>query len=515
MKKKVLALLLSLCLGCAVWGCGRTETPGGEDNPGGDPSDDRPVVSAARTIFYGDDNGEVLHNPLMGWSYYGSPDEIIRYGIPDAFDVGIIRCSWDEIEATRGQFDFRNLTNAIHRLRNDGKMVYLRLYLMPDDVWNIAGYPAWVKDVEGVGEFKDASINNGAYKFQHPDYGNAVYRGLVKTFLERVAAEYPDGAVDVIDARAYGLYGEWDSEWGNYWDKTDPDYKIKKQKVLNDIVAVYADAFKDYDRTKIALNVPSVTYSTEEEKAAYEKEGAYDAAMKAGFALRFDAVETVYHQNYFYEWLRAKNYPATPVFAESCYGWDTEKLSIDSAYRSFCLARSNVATFGFFKGNYEAATDFNPDFYTDTMRPSDRYYDEEEDTYYTIGYRIRPERISFNKEANTGGKIHFESSWVNTGWGVLYNDYPLALSLSDADGKEVYVAIRDDFDITGLIRESAPYAYSTAFNLPGADVLPAGVYTVRVALVDKYDNNRSAIAMPLSTDSNETRDYAIGTITLK
>ncbi len=500
--KKIICLLLTFCLGLAVpAACGKT--------PEGDT---RPIISRGKVAFYGDDNGERLHNPLMGWSYYGFPEEIAKYGIPDDFDVGIILCSWDQMEKQRGIFDFSLLTKAIDRLRKDGKTVYLRLYLMPDDVWEIEGYPAWVKYVPDVGTFKDAKIfnNNKDYYFQHPEYSNPVYQNLVKTFLTALCAEYEDGAIDVIDSRAYGLYGEWDSEWGNYWDTSDPNYKTEKSKVLNDFVDIYAEAFAPYRLTKIAINVPSKSCFGEEEFLAYEKEAAYDNAMKKGFALRFDAVENVYYkEKYFFEWLRAKNYPQTPVFAESCWGM-SERTNVVTSYASFCAARANVATFGFYKGNYERILDYPYDYLNESLVPSERFDNQ------TIGYRIYPTLVKFSAEANVGGKIEFESAWVNTGSGVLYRDYPLCLSLADASGKEVYVAYRDeDFDLTSLLKESEPYEYATTFNLPGGDSLPAGTYTLRIALADRNNNGKSAVAMPIGKNADTMRDYALGKITLK
>lgn len=522
MRKRMLTCVLAVCLAllCLI-GCAKTTQPSVTPPPG--ETDNRVVVSGSKTIFYGDDNGEKLTNPLMGWSYYAFPEEIIRYGIPDEFDVGIIKCSWDKIETERGVFDFSELTSAINRLRTDGKMVYLRLYLMPDDVWDVAGYPAWVKSVAGIDpdRFVARRIHIGSdreYAFEHPDYENATYLQLMSDFLERLAAEYPDGTVDAIDVRNYGLYGEWDSGWGNYFEpyanETDDRYTRvlygpeDKPRILGKLVQVFADAFASFERTQIAINVPSATFDSDEEKEAYFYECAYDVAMDAGFAIRFDAVENSYSDRFFLKWLLDK-YPDAPVFSETV-GWTGDNPGFEAKHKMACdFVHSNTTTFGFYTGNWEYPFyNMNYDFYTESMRPSERFDN------LVQGYRLIPEEISFNKEANVNGKIHFSSRWKNVGSGKLYLKYPLALSLIDAAGEEVYFAVREDFDITHTGMQ-AEYAYSTAFNLPTADVLPAGTYTVRIALVDPYDNNRSAIALPIGENANENRDYEIGRITLK
>jgi len=379
---------------------------------------------------------------------------------------------------------------------------------MPDDVWNIEGYPAWVKYVEGVGNFTEVStgVLSGSFTFSHPDYLNKVYQGLVNKFLSAVRNEYADGAVDAIDLRAYGLYGEWDSDWGNYWENQGGNYVENKTRALNDFVKIYETAFKDYKRTKIAINVPSKAFSSEAEHAAYGKEAAYDAAMAAGFALRYDAVANSFYSNQYMNTLLKEHYPASPVFAETVYGWDLNKLNVEATYASFCKVRANIATFGFFKGNYENATGYNKNFFSDTLKPNS----EGE----IIGYRIIPDKITYNVEANIDGKIHFVSEWKNVGAGVLFNHYSLGVSLTDASGAEAYFAVREDFDITSLIKESENYKYETSFNLPGADKLPAGTYTLRIALVDETNNYKSTVAMPIGGDDGNL-NYAIGKIILK
>lgn len=477
----------------------------------GKEKDARPIVSEEKVVYQGADNGSVLHNPLMGWSYYAFPWEIIRYGIPEEFDVGIILCSWDQIEKTRGEYDFDLLTRAVNRLRSDGKTVYLRLYLMPDDVWKIAGYPEWVKSVPGVGDFFQSSIHGGSYVFEHPDYLNKTYQSLVADFLAAVRNEYGDGETDVIDLRAYGLYGEWDSDWGNYWtgkysDLDPAETAALKKQALNEFVDLYKNAFGDFTRTKIAINVPSTGFDSAKEKEEYWDTAAYRKAMDAGFAVRYDAFDNQVYDRLFINDILSEYFPASPVFGETNYGWNLERLNVEAVLSSMHTLRANITTFGFYKGNYEYALQYNGDFFVNTLRP--------DKNGKVIGYRILPTAIQYNKEANTGGKIHFSSQWENTGVGVLYNRYVLGLSLVDAQGKEVYFAVRNDFDVTKLILESEPYRFSTDFNLPSASELPAGTYDIRIALVDPYNNYKSAIAMPIDGNDGEL-NYKIGEITLR
>jgi hypothetical protein len=466
------------------------------------PEDSIPEATGETVVYEGKDNGAALSNPLMGWQCCGDLAEVARNGIPDVFDIGVLRCSWDKLEPAKNKYDFELLDNAINRLKQDGKTVYLRLYLMPDNVWNIAGYPEWIKQEAGIGNFKHAHVDNlngnGSYDFDHPDYGNAVWQGLVAEFLKQVAGHYADGTVDVIDARAYGLYGEWDSNWGNYWNTNFPGYPANKTAVLSKIVDIYKDAFKDYDLTKIAINVSS-EWLAGTAAEAYLAQAALDRAFEAGFAIRFDGVGNGFDiRRHVMQTVIDRYFPSSPVFAETWYGWNPSAHSVGGTYDGFLQVRSNGATYGFSVNDYQRALQYDPNFFVNGLKPN---ADKQQ-----LGYRILPVRIEFSKDAVVGGEIRFASKWQNMGTGVLYRHYPLRFSLVAASGKEAYSAVCEDFNITRLVRGET-YEYNTSFRLP--DELASGTYKVRIALADKNSGNKSAIKMPIGSTPG-TAGYVIG-----
>jgi hypothetical protein len=456
-------------------------------------------VSGDMVVYEGRDNGAALSNPLMGWQCTGTPEEIVAQGIPDEYDIGVIRCSWDRMEPTENGYDFTLVDKAVERLRKDGKTVFMKLYMMPDNVWKVAGYPNWIKQKPGIGNFKHVHFDNlngnGPYDFDHPDYGSEVWQELVAKFLKQVAQHYPDGTVDVIDSRAYGLYGEWDSNWGNYWNTNSPEYPANKTRVLTNIVEIYKDAFKDYKLTKIAINVSSHGHANEEKAREYFREAALDKAFEAGFAIRFDGVgDDAYPSNGMTTIIK-DYFPASPVFAETWYGWDPSLYSVGGTYDNFMRLRCNSVNYDFRISSHSWGREYayNPNFFANGLRP-DR-------NGFQIGYRILPVRIEFSKEAVAGGEILFSSKWQNTGAGVLYRHYPLRVSLVAASGKEVYSAVCEDFNITRLIKGET-YEYNTSFRVPGE--LAPGAYKVRIALTD----NKNAIKMPIGNADS----YVIGNI---
>jgi hypothetical protein len=472
-------------------------------------------ISKEMTVYHGRDNGAALSNPLMGWQCSGAPADIVRQGIPDEFDIGVIRCSWDKLEPAKNVYDFDLLDKAVDKLRRTGKTVYFRLYLMPDNVWNIDGYPQWIKREPGIGAFKrvhfDNINGNGVYEFEHPDYSSPVWQGLVSKFLKHLANHYADGVVDVIDSRAYGLYGEWDSNWGNYWDVNSPAYPANKTAVLSKIVDIYRDAFKDCKLTKVAINVSSEEFATVEKARAYLKQAALDKAFEAGFAIRFDGVGAGFNPSrHVMQTVLDAYFPASPVFAETWYGWGHPEHNAGQAYNSFMKVRSNGVNYDFCIDRYNMSKDrelaYSPNFFADGLRP--------DANGLQIGYRILPASIEFSREAAIGGEIRFSSKWINSGTGVLYRHYPLKVSLIAASGKEVWSAVCEDFDITRLTKGET-YEYSTSFRLSEANAPKPGNYKLRIALADKNDNNRSAIKMPLGSAPNTTPDYIIGDIKIR
>jgi hypothetical protein len=455
------------------------------------------------TVYYGVDNGAVLHNPLMGWHYTNFPENIAKNGIPEAFDLCAIWCSWDKMEPTKNGYDFSYVDQAVERLRKDGKTIFLKLYLAPDPVWGITGYPAWIKQEPGIGEFKPIYNADGSIYFEHTNYASPVWQGLVSKFLKQVAAHYKDGDVDIIDSRAYGICGEWDSNWSYYWDTTDPAYPANKTKVLNEIVNIYKDAFKDYKITKTAINVSSNGYATIEQARAYIVEAALDNAFDAGFAIRFDGVGDTdwwIGPGHAMQSVLKDYFPSSPVFCETWYGWNPVAYSVEGTYKNFLKVRSNGINYSFTQPyEYQRAIDYDPDFFINALRPNG------DDTQ--IGYRILPVNIEYGKDGVVGGKIRFFSQWKNKGVGVLYRHYPLKLSLLAASGQEVFSKICDDFNITRLVKGEI-YDYSTTLDL---SVKP-GEYKLQIALVDKNNSNRSAIRMPIGNADNKTADYVIGTV---
>ena len=453
---------------------------------------DQPVQLKSVTFS---DNGQVLKNPLMGWQYYAFPKEILTTGIPKEFDVAVIKTSWDVLEPKDNQFDWELLDRSIRKLRAEGRTVYLRLYLMPDDVWAIDGIPEWLWSKYHVPyqEIEGRLNATGEYNIRHPEYWDKTYQAQVKEFLTAFTNHYQDGAVDVVDLRCYGIYGEWDSDWLPFDWKGD---MAKKQKTLNELVNLYKDAFAGHKRTKVAINVSS---AQKEDNEAYYKEAAFDNALNAGFALRFDGVGDRHSSKLFANYLLEQHFPGMPVFAETWFGFDDVKFSVPNTVKAFLKMRVNSATFGFFKGNYYKMLDGYKELFDDTLKAGG------------MGYRLLPKEISYTDTVSANGELTLQSIWENLNVGTCYNQYPLSVKLRDAKGNIVYKDTDFSFDQTGWV-QGKDYAVTSRFRLPDTKYLPKGEYQLSISLVDT--NLVPAISLPIGKDGN-AKEYMIGSVTVQ
>ena len=446
---------------------------------------------STKTLTY-TDNGALLHNPLMGWQYYAFPDEIINQGAPDQFDVIDLMVSWDKIEPAQGEYHFDEIDKAIRILRNEGKTVYLRLYCMPDDVWNIMGLPGWLFSQVRV-PYQQTEGNLHAtqkYKFKHPLYYNSSYQMQLSAFINEVASHFTDGTVDVIDMRCYGIYGEWDSGWLPFDWGGDTTLK---QKTLNQLITIYQKAFANHQYTKIAINIPG---STRTDYDAYLQEGAFDTALGAGFAIRFDGIGDTYNPNSFAPQLLA-SVPKTPVFAETYYGYNDQQHSVSRTIKAFLMAHSNAMTFGFYKGNISGMLQNHSEEFNDALMK--------------MGYRLLPETVRYTDRVRSGGTFEVDTKWSNLGVGSTVFQYPLAVELVNAQGATVYKDIDFSFDLSGLTAGDS-YSAASVFQLPGTAYLPRGKYQAVLSLVNK--NLQPAIELPIGSDST-AKKYKLGQVTIE
>ena len=443
------------------------------------------------------DNEKVLHNPLMGWQYYFTqPNESNSYGFYDEFDVIDILTSWDRLEPQEGQYDWTQLDADLKRTRDAGKTAYLRFYLISDNVWKYDGTPEWIWSKYNIKQIKVAAktLPGEDYTAIHPDYTSKIYQEKMRNFLMAFAEKYPDGAFDIIDARGYGIFGEWDTGWGR-WD-WDGNAELKTN-TLNELVDIYNDAFGSFKYTQLAVCVAPNDYPVgfklpEVDDEEYKKQTALDTAMRYGWGIRYDGIGEAYMPWLFPSKAVEQYFPKAPVFGETFYGSDTQydKMKTLDAFLSYHM---NTITYGWFIGNFMDLLS-NEELYTKGM--------------LNMGYRLLPKSVAIPEEVRAGDFLTVKSVWENRAVGVCFRQFPLQVILKDKSGKTVWSGVDSKFDQSEWIK-GRTYRSESEFDLPGSKELPKGTYSLYIALVDDR-TNKPAIALPIDGEDGKSREYLMG-----
>jgi len=499
MKLKITAFILAVCLLVSASACAEK----GGQTVDKDVIDPAVQVQPASAVMNSDgtvtmtytDTDLTLHNPQMGWQILMQIDEVLNYGVPIGYDFVELCASWDRLEPEEGRFDWEKLDLALAKIKTAGVSVELRLYLMQDDVWKYDGVPSWIYDKynipfqivkEVVFPGRDEPIET-----KHPVYSDQLYQEKMRNFVNAFAAHYKDGDFDMVDMLSYSMYGEWDCGWNPYDWKGDRELK---SKTLHQLVQIYIDAFKDFSLTKIVMCISAVN-GGKDKYEDYKIETGHDLAMaQPNFGIRYcgvgdyDAVGMPGH-------LVDEFFPATPVTAETWYGWDPDKYDIDRTLQSFYRYHCNAIAFGMYMGNAELVKASYSDMFKSGLK--------------TMGYRLLPQSLQFPTSVKAGESFTMKSLWSNLGVGVCWRKYPLTLSLQNAKGEVVWTGTDDNFDQTRWVKNQE-YAVDSTFTLP-AD-LAKGDYSLMLSL--NSHEGRPAISLPIGSDA-KLRIYNISKFTVK
>lgn len=445
------------------------------------------------------DNGEVLMNPLMGWQVTMSMQEVIDYGVPEGYGSVLLRQSWDELEPEEGKFEWDLLDQSLAVCKEAGVSIQLGMYLQASDVWNFSGIPDWLwEDYNIPYQIVDSSsfesVDRENYPTKHPLYYDKVYQEKVRNFLTAFAERYPDGTADILDVRFYGLYGEWDAGWNPFDRGGDMDLK---RQTLSDMLHIYMDVFKDYKKTKLCIDVaqiPGDEYKWQE----YRTEACHDIALENGFAIRCCGVGPGNYSG-MPKFVMDEAYSRfNPTNGETWYGWNPDEFDLQQTLDTFYAGHVNTMTFGMAALSADYIRDQNQEMFDTAAK--------------TMGYRLIPREIQYPRSVKAGESFDFTSAWANTGVGLCWRQYPLKLTVRDAEGNEVWSQVDESFSQTQWVKGNK-YTVTSTFTVPAELADKQGDYELYISMVD--DEGKNAIALPIGETGNKAREYKIGSFAIK
>jgi hypothetical protein len=461
-------------------------------------ADDRPPPSVvtARPA----DTGAALVNPGMGWTlmYYSNIPE--NYGSKlkpsDTVDdfpglsTVYLRIPWALIEPEEGQYRWSVLDAPAQRWIDKGKSIALRITCSEN--WMRFATPEWVKTAGAKGTFyRWGKGPDPAGEAWDPDFGDPVFLRKLDAFLKALGRRY-DGnpAVAFIDIGSFGMWGEGHTGGSSRVPEDRADPIIRRHIEMHQA---------HFPRTLLAFN---------DDLAGPSRVGAssplVDWAFERGLTLRDDSIlvqpppRSWYHAE-----MAARFWPERPVIVEhEHFGPSRDRGAWGPADGSRLL---------------EAVEAYHASYLTIHWWPRE-FLDANREAIARInrrlGYRVRPQELSWPDQITPGQPFEVAGVWINAGVAPCLPGGNPALTLKDQEGGIAAVLTDTDLDVrtlpVGPPDKPQPLAWKARFTISErAPRIPAGTYRVFVS-VGRPDGTPT-LALPLKDDDGRRR-YPIGEV---
>ena len=447
------------------------------------------------------ESDRVIHNPHMGWVY-------IDNAVPGHVDAGrsvplvrdrtvwgevdnvAVLSAWGLIEREPGVYDWSLVDQAVDYWSRQGKTIHFRLSTDPMVIAQIGvnhGPPDWLYEM-GLPYMVREEVG---VDIRFPDYTHPLYFPHLERFVNAFAERYKDHpAVELVDLRGYGTWGEWHS--GH-----DTPSLSARRDVLRRIVQIWSDAFGDtmlalsnsYEwRTEIAPYGISINQMPKPTYEEYVRASLFDEAYNLpNVSLRRDGVAGYVFDEYdgrlIHDFFRSTRRPVTAEIAGGFvrfHNWQlpgyTPRRAIDEALG---FHPNYIMMMGWDLVGYDVSKDVNADsalyFYNRESAGLMQY------ALRHMGYRLVPVSVKFPRFLSPGAAFELFHTWENRGQGRLYRPYRLGIFLLAAD-EVVWSAVDESVSFTDLVvGKTAPMR--SRFTLP--QEIPAGEYTLALAVVDR------------------------------
>ena len=440
MTARIIRRLFWLCLlGVVVVACRHFSPP-------------TPSPTPETTIVFPPSIPGYLPNPGIGWQNTRSqPDrfpETVRY----------TRFNWDQLQPAPDVIDWTPIETLRQEALAVGARFHFRVRTTQPPPWGPGPtIPAWLRNA-GAGVVDSE-------RGPETQYSSCLFLRAHGAFIDALRRQY-DGDPDLafLDIGSYGYYGEWGTP--QYDDTPDSlDWHVRRH--IADMYlggkgtrpCLEADGslgqisydYVGFQRTRLLM-----PYNPWHEDALF-----YVLDARADVGIRFDALGSETHQQRFREKISAavaQRWPMAPIVFELGAEAYTP-AALDSA-RHF-------------------AQEMHASLVHDNLGGRGRDQDIES-LLAGMGYRLQLLQATFPAAAVAGTDVVVTMTWKNGGVAPPYDDYLLALALTDAGGALLWRQT-SDISVRGWL--PGEMMRMPASFTPPAD-LPPGRYDLRLALVD-------------------------------
>jgi len=483
--------------------------------------------SEGALMFFPEEIDDVLHNPYMGWVY-------IDNAIPRYLDAGrsepyildgsawgevsnvAVLSSWGALEPFEGLYDWSLVDQAVEYWASRGKRIHLRIstapMVMPWSDFNV-GPPEWLYE-KGLPYMTREEV--GAV-IRYPDYRHPLYFEHLERFLAALADHFGDHpAIDLVDLRGYGTWGEWHS--GH-----DLASLEERRQILGRIVQAWVDAFEGHDvllnlsnsyewREDILPHGISINQTPKPTYEEYIRASVFDVAFnEPTIALRRDGVAgyvfDAYDGRLMHDFFEATRRPVTSEISSGIQGLrngDRPGYTPERAVNEALAFHSNYMMMigwdivGFLNSGRNRSADGALYFYNTESQGL------MQQALRRMGYRLVVTHTRLPERVHPGGALTVEFGIENRGVGRLFKRHDVTFYLMN-EGRVAWSATDPMIDLTHVV-SGETYRFRSTFDLP--DTLSAGEYELRIALTH---GGQPAIKLAIAGGDEQLR-YPVGRI---
>lgn len=388
---------------------------------------------------------EPLSNPFKGFAPW--------IGVNNStFDTKLQTATfpWNEIEVSKGNYNWNNLEKNWGNIVSTGKRVGFRISAAIPGNKDHIDIPQYLVD-EGV-QLSSYLIDNK--EGLAPDWDDPKFLNAHKLFLKALGERYDtDPRVAWIDIGSYGFWGEWHVWMNDSLEATD-------QTKLT-ILEHYFDAFP----TK-----PLVI--------AFDDDLATKTVIDTGHGIRNDCLGTKESN----DWYETSMNNIDPNLSDRI--WKTSIITGEFCGSNYGAVQGTTVRFdlnyNFIKKHHwswigSAGGAINP--------INDQHRADLDKLHKTLGYRYVLKDFVYEDHTNAGSTVEFSIEIDNVGVAPFYFKWPVEIYLIDSNSNYEYVE-EQSIDIRSWFPGT-----NTAFgkiNIP--DSINDGIYEIRIGIIDPLTN---------------------------
>ncbi len=399
-------------------------------------------------------NGDVL-NEGSGWTeglpidYQDFDGDLTNVDHP-ATTIAYLRIYWKFMEPGQGQYRWDILDMALETARSRGQTLLLRI--APYGTGDERDVPDWYRKMVGLErEWKYSNpVNKWVVNPEDPRYAE-YFGGFIRAMGERYDG-HPD--LEAVDLSIVGAWGEGAGS------------ELLSQHTREALVNSYTDVFRKTPLIALLMDKKTNMYANSQISVGWRVDCIGDLGFWADEQNGWNHMYDFYPQAII-DYNVKDDWKTSPLSFEICgtfLRWkEREGYDRDDVRYIF------NETLKWHISSFNAKSSPVPAEWKDLV----------DEWLKKMGYRFVLKRFSYPDEIQQNGLLPFKSWWENKGVAPCYKDFTLAIRLKSKDKECI---LPTDANIKDWL--PGDNVYDQTVFIPND--LPAGVYDVQLAIVDRW-----------------------------